>query len=234
MRILVSVLLASMLASEARADDSDEAWDFPELYGQPTPAPVDERWDRQIEATPRPAPVRRSPARPPGSIGVGVIVGAPTGLAGKFLLGPSAAVDAAFAMDDGIYYFHGDYVLMQQTLARGSAGAVRWFIGGGARVLLVEEESGARTRSVSMAAGNGNGNGNGGNGSGGSGGSSSGVSRGEASSNVHLGARVPVGLAARFARTPRLELFGELALDVGVLGDEGSNLTGSVGARWFF
>lgn len=219
---------ALLLAGHARADDDE--WDLEELSATPTPLARAGIWD-QPEPIKAKAP-RREAARPAGRqiVGVGIVVGAPTGLSGKYRATPVTSVDAAFAMDDGVYYLHGDYLFEQKPFAQGSAATLGWFVGGGARAVLRENQGGGPS-AVSMAAGNGNGNGNNGNGGSGGGGR---IEGSEGSTNVHLGARVPVGVSARFTRAPRLELFGELALDVGVVGADGTDLSGSIGARWFF
>src|SRR4051812_15122050 len=89
--IVLSVLLPLLLtAATARA--GEDPWAIPAA----TPMPV------------RVAPSRSSPSSG-GALGLGVAVGSPTGLAGKYRLARRSSIDAALAYDSNLY-LHSDYL----------------------------------------------------------------------------------------------------------------------------
>lgn len=204
-RIVLSAFLLLLLARPAHAQ-----WEEEDLWN-PAPKPT----PRQTRVQPK-----KSDG---GKIGVGVAIGAPTGLTGKLRLDGARAVDAALAYDQGVLYVHSDYLFAGKKLVDGKSADVGWFVGIGGRAVLAEEGS-SPTLMSGAAKKNGNGNGGGGAGFGSS----------SATSNLGVGARIPAGLSLKLDAAKRLELFGEIALDVAILNGDGTSVLGAIGGRWFF
>jgi hypothetical protein len=87
------------------------------------------------------ASARAEGGGPQGRVfGVGVIVGSPTGLSGKYYLSPTAAVDAALGgalLGDQGLHVHADFLYHPFVLYDDAAGAftLPFYFGGGLRIL---------------------------------------------------------------------------------------------------
>ena len=179
-----------------------------------------------------PVPVRvshpSSAASGGGAFGLGVAIGSPTGLAGKYKLAAKSSIDAAVAYDNNLY-LHSDYLYEGRPLFPPRTVRLTWYAGAGGR--LVFAQNGSATGGVAIGAATGN-KGKPGGGATTQSGTTSGS--GTLSGNLGVGARVPAGLEMRFRKVPRLEVFGEGALDVGVVGMSGYGLDAAIGGRWYF
>jgi hypothetical protein len=142
---------------------------------------------------------------PPGSVGIGVIVGAPTGLDAKIRLDKSSSIDAAVGL--GFYagldafadylYEGGDFWKATGEDAKDSEGAhLAWYIGAGGRFFSWRN---SHDHSV-----------------------------------YEIGARVPVGIELGFETLKPLELFFEVAPGVVIVEHPGVSVDADVGVRWFF
>lgn len=148
-------------------------------------------------------------SKPAGrDFGLGLMVGAPTGLSGKYY---GDRVALAFGL--GEYWHHGHYdgddydddlaVFMDvhfhpAELVRNATLSVPLYIGVGGRVSFYDHVDHDHTS---------------------------------------MGVRVPLGIAMNFRRTP-MDVFFELAFDLDLVGDDhhdhGSHLGGALGARYYF
>ena len=75
-------------------------------------------------------------------IGLGIVVGDPTGLSAKLWLSDSSAIDAAAAWsfkDPPAFHVHGDYLFHGSVPAELSSGVLMFHFGAGARVKLEKE-----------------------------------------------------------------------------------------------
>lgn len=171
-----------------------------------------------LAATARPAAAGgRSRGASDHAFGLGITLGAPSGLAGKYFLGDSPmALDFAAGFYDGYYYrgateLHGDVLWHPAVLARTSAFDLPLYIGVGARFL---DHHGYDYAGRYVPP------------------------------HTHLGLRVPVGIAFELTRAP-LDLFVELApvwdfVDHHPLypdppyDDDAFDLTASFGLRYYF
>ena len=185
-----------------------------------------------------PVPVRvshpRSAASGGGALGLGVAVGSPTGLAGKYKLAAKSSIDAALAYDNNLY-LHSDYLYEGRPLFPPQTVRLTWFAGAGGRLVFAQNGGAGGGLTIGAMSASGatlhKGNPHAGTPQAGT---SGGGGSGTLSGNVGLGARVPAGLELRFRKAPRLEVFGEAALDVGVVGMSGYGIDGALGGRWFF
>jgi hypothetical protein len=147
----------------------------------------------------------------PGALGIGLVVGSPTGLTGKWVAGQSIAFDAAIGIGFGEdLHVHADWLYEGDELLQEEGATLRWFAGVGARVEFDDDDDDN---------GNDDNNGN---------------DDENDDDDLDLGPRVPVGLELRFASVRSLELFAEVALGIEVIDDAGLTLDGGIGARWFF
>jgi hypothetical protein len=144
----------------------------------------------------------------PGALGVGIVIGSPTGLTGKWVAGNHVAFDAAVGIGFGEdLHVHADWLWEGDSLLDEQGANLRWFAGVGGRFEFDDDHCD-----------NGNGNGN----------------KNCDDDDVDLGPRVPVGLELRFASVKPLELYAEIALGIEVVDDTGLTFDGGIGARWFF
>ena len=70
-------------------------------------------------------------------IGLGLIVGEPTGISFKYWTGSTTAFDAALAwsfIDEGAFHIHGDYIFHNFTLITIPEGKLPFYYGIGARI----------------------------------------------------------------------------------------------------
>jgi hypothetical protein len=146
-----------------------------------------------------------------GALGVGIVVGSPTGISGKWVAGESIAFDAAVGIGFGNdLHVHADWLYEGDTLLAEEGASLRWFAGVGARVEFDDDDDDN---------GNDDNNGN---------------DDDNDDDDLDLGPRVPVGLELRFASVRSLELFAEVALGIEIIDDPGLTFDGGIGARWFF
>ena len=146
----------------------------------------------------------------PGSLGLGVIVGSPTGISGKFRASKANSFDAAVGLGFGNFlHVHADWLYEMPALLREEGVTLSWFAGVGGRFAVRDHDD--------------NGKGNDDN-----------DDNDDDDDDVDAGPRVPVGLELKFSSVPQLELFGELALGLEIADDTGLFLDGGLGARWFF
>lgn len=147
------------------------------------------------------------------NLGLGFVLGDPTGFVGKYWVGRTNAIDAGFGFygygwgfcnnnnrvcgGNQAFSFNVDY-LWQSNLVRSTA-QLDWHIGAGGRTIIWN-------------------NGNGPSGGG----------------NVALGARMPVGLDLMFNNPNFLEVFFELAPILYVAPGVGFNIEGGLGVRLYF
>jgi hypothetical protein len=144
------------------------------------------------------------------SFGLGIMLGAPSGLSGKYYLGrSSAALDFAVGSYYEFYYHHGtelhaDVLWHPVVLANTSGFALPFYLGVGGRVLEHDDYyDGNRYYEH----------------------------------DTHIGVRVPFGLAFDFKQAP-LDLFVELVPVVDLTGahhyGHDFDITGALGLRYYF
>ncbi len=145
-----------------------------------------------------------------GPLGLGIVVGDPTGITGMYKVGSTTAIDAAIGLDDfGIdgVYVHADYLFILPNLLSGGSASLSPYLGPGAFLVL----------------GRGDGDrGGSGSGSSGGGGKDSGA-----------GLHVPFGLSLEFRRVP-LQIFLELSTQLQIVPDLDFDLGGALGFRYYF
>lgn len=72
-----------------------------------------------------------------GKFGLGIIVGEPTGISGKFWLSGRSAIDGAVAWslsDNEAFHLHGDYILHNFNLINVEKGSMPFYFGIGGRI----------------------------------------------------------------------------------------------------
>jgi hypothetical protein len=70
-------------------------------------------------------------------VGLGLIVGEPTGISFKYWTGTTTAIDAALAwsfIDEGAFHIHGDYIFHNMRLITIPEGLLPFYYGIGARI----------------------------------------------------------------------------------------------------
>lgn len=75
-------------------------------------------------------------------VGLGLIIGEPTGISFKYWTGSSTAIDAALAwsfIDGGAFHIHGDYVFHNFTLITIPEGKLPFYYGIGARLKTADD-----------------------------------------------------------------------------------------------
>jgi hypothetical protein len=135
-------------------------------------------------------------------VGIGLIVGSPTGLSLEARLGGRTSFDFALGIDafddDENFYVHFDYLVMPAILGSGGAVDVPLYLGVGG---VIWDRGG------------------------------------DFGDDLHLGVRVPFGLAFAFRRAP-LQIFAELAIRVlfysEIDDDNDADVTGALGFRVYF
>lgn len=145
-----------------------------------------------------------------GDFGLGLVLGSPTGITGKFYLAPSAAIDATIGIGLGEdLHLHADYLFEGADLLGQPGFRLGWFVGIGGRLVAHDDEDVRH-------------------------------SHGNQGTHTHdhdeldLGPRVPVGLEFRPAELRQLEVFAEVALGVDLVDDPGLTIDAGIGVRWFF
>ena len=161
------------------------------------------------EARPRPAQIKTKKFQANKTFGLGIMLGAPTGLSGKYFIGPSTAIDfgvgaIAFYRGRNGVHVHADYLVHPLSFASTPEFELPLYVGIGARLYDFDDKPGSETT---------------------------------AEHGLALGVRAPIGLALDFNNVP-LDAFFELALvaDIFVGYDEavGIDLNGAIGVRYYF
>jgi hypothetical protein len=130
-------------------------------------------------------------------IGIGVILGAPTGLSGEIRMSPRTSIDLAVGVDafnDRDLYVHADFLVYLADLAPGGTVGIPIYLGIGG---FIWDHGSA--------------------------------------DHIHIGPRVPLGLAIAW-RTIPIQMFFELALRFVLLDDDSGDLdlSGGIGFRIYF
>lgn len=140
----------------------------------------------------------------PGPFGLGVVIGAPTGVTVKGRLGQTSSVDGAFGLGVGAdVHVHGDYLFegLPVILKDAESGiTLDWYLGVGARMLLVDDND----------------------------------RNGKDDDDLEFGPRAPIGLEMYLSSVPNMELFLELAIGLDLVDETGITADGGLGFRWFF
>lgn len=137
-------------------------------------------------------------------LGLGVIVGSPTGVSAKYFLSKENAVDAAIGWDFGRHHdlhIHGDYLWIKPGILKIKNESFDLFFGFGMRIISWERYYRRDDEYHD--------------------------------DKVSLGVRGPVGLTYFFKKI-RLEVFGELALVFDLVPATKLDADVGVGARYFF
>lgn len=142
-------------------------------------------------------------ARAEDGIGLGVIVGEPTGLSAKYWLGAEHAIDAAAAWsfsENDSFQFHMDYLIHKFGILKidPATGRLPLYFGVGARAKLKHHDN----------------------------------PHGRNEDDALLGIRVPFGIAILFAKAP-VELFGEIVPVFDVAPKSDFAVNGAIGARYY-
>jgi hypothetical protein len=75
-------------------------------------------------------------------VGLGLIVGEPTGISFKYWTGSTTAIDAALAwsfVDGGAFHIHGDYIFHNMRLITVPEGMLPFYYGIGARIKTADD-----------------------------------------------------------------------------------------------
>lgn len=137
-------------------------------------------------------------------IGVGVILGEPTGISVKKWIGKDRAIDAAAAWsfsENDSFQFHADYLVHNFGLLNtGSVGGrLPAYFGVGGRLKLQNGDN----------------------------------DKGRNNHNALLGVRVPFGISYLFSKAP-VDIFAEIVPVLDVAPDTHFGLNGAIGARYYF
>ena len=143
-------------------------------------------------------------AQPKNDLGVGIIIGEPTGLSLKKWIGNDRAIDAgiawSFSENDSLH-IHADYLLHRFDLISipEVPGRLPIYFGLGGRIKLKENDNG----------------------------------RGRNDDDPLAGVRMPFGIACLFADTP-VDIFAEIVPVLDIVPDTDFDLNIAIGARLFF
>lgn len=174
-------------------------------------------------------------------IGLGFMLGEPTGVTGKAWVSEHGAFDVGVGWSfdgDTSLHVHANYLWHLYNLVRLDEGRLPFYIGLGARYKRVDSRV-TRTSVVTtenQTGGNGNGeNGNGENGNGGAGEAQTTTTFVEVTedSRDRVGIRVPVGVSYLMPHH-RVEIFGEVAPVIDITPTSKLSVNASVGIRFYF
>lgn len=137
-------------------------------------------------------------------VGLGVIIGEPTGLSFKTWLSPTKAIDAAAAWsfsENPSFQFHMDYLIHSFFLTgqSQSQGAIPVDFGLGFRVKLRDDDNSGRLNADKSM----------------------------------VGVRIPFGVSYLFGSAP-FDIFGEIVPVLDLVPDTHFNINGAVGFRFYF
>lgn len=139
-------------------------------------------------------------------LGLGIIVGEPTGISLKKWSGTSTAVDGALAWSfegENFFQVHGDYLSHNFTLIKVEKGKLPFYYGLGGRIKFVDGDNERGTR------------------------------RDKDGDKTRIGVRIPLGLAYLFEKTT-LDLFLEVVPILDLIPKTDFKLNAAVGVRYFF
>ena len=79
-------------------------------------------------------------------VGLGVIIGSPTGISGKYTFSSDHAIDGALAWDlnDDHVHFHGEYLWLKDKGLRLDSLVLDWYFGLGGRLVLLDKDNNRR------------------------------------------------------------------------------------------
>lgn len=140
--------------------------------------------------------------------GMGIMLGEPTGISGKYWMAPDRAVDFGLAWGlwrGGYVHLHGDYLLHNADLIPVSSGSLPLYFGPGLRIRSWSEGGYYRRGRYYDYDG----------------------------SRVDIGVRFPVGLAYLVEQAP-VDVFFELVPTLDLAPSTGFELDGAIGARYWF
>lgn len=141
----------------------------------------------------------------PGPFGLGIIIGAPTGLSLKARLTETASIDGAIGLGIGAdLHIHGDYIFegLPVILTDADSGlTLDWFVGVGGRMLLNDDDNNSNDRN---------------------------------DDELELGPRAPIGLQLYMSSVRNMELFAEVAIGLDLVDERDITVDGGIGFRWFF
>ena len=143
-----------------------------------------------------------------GSLGVGVMVGSPTGLSLKKYLTEKHAFDAALGFGYGGIHVHADYLFEQQDFMGSSEARLGWFIGIGGKFASERNRGRYYNRRYDEDE--------------------------RREQHLHAGLRVPIGLELRFQDIAPLEFFFEIAPGFEIVEYPGPTLDAAIGTRFYF
>lgn len=137
-------------------------------------------------------------------IGLGVILGEPTGISVKKWLGVDTAIDAAAAWsfsENDSFQLHADYLIHNfSVLQTGTIGGkLPVYFGVGARIKLENNDNW----------------------------------QGRNNNDTLLGIRIPFGISYLFAKAP-VDIFAEIVPVLDVIPDTDFDINGAIGARFYF
>jgi len=148
-----------------------------------------------------------SPVIASADFGLGLIIGSPTGISGKYTFSQKNAIDGAIAWDlgdDNDFYLHGDYLWLRNRDIHLDNVALDWFFGIGGRIVFIDHHHHHHHDWDD-----------------------------EHDDDYLLGVRAPIGIGYTF-RDPRIEVFGEVALIMNLVESTGIDLDGGIGGRFHF
>lgn len=137
-------------------------------------------------------------------IGIGVILGEPTGISVKKWIGKDRAIDAAAAWsfsENDSFQIHADYLIHNFGLLQTGniGGRLPVYFGVGARIKLQNNDNG----------------------------------HGRNDHDALVGVRVPFGISYLFAKVP-VDLFAEIVPVLDIVPDTDFDINGAIGARFYF
>ncbi len=143
-------------------------------------------------------------ARGENGLGVGVIVGEPTGVSIKKWIGETRAIDAAAAWsfsENGSFQFHADYLFHNFSLLRQNefSGRLPVYYGIGGRIKIRDANDGNDRND----------------------------------NDALVGIRIPVGISYLFAEAP-VDLFVEIVPIFDVVPDTDLDINAAIGVRYYF
>ncbi|MBI2437394.1 MAG: hypothetical protein HYV36_01070 [Lentisphaerae bacterium] len=137
-------------------------------------------------------------------VGLGVILGEPTGISVKKWISPEQAIDAAAAWsfsENDSFQFHADYLIHKFGVLKTdpAVGRLPVYFGVGGRLKLKNQDNG----------------------------------RGRNNNDALFGIRIPFGVSFSFAKAP-VDLFAEIVPILDVVPDTDLSLNWAIGARFYF
>lgn len=144
-----------------------------------------------------------------GDLGVGLMIGSPTGVTAKKYIRDQHAVDAALGFGYGGTHFHADYLYEKKDVLGENGARLGWFVGIGGQAQVERRRDGYYYNRRYHR-------------------------DDDRRQYLHLGARLPLGLELRFQELPRFEFFAELALGFEIIEYPGPTLDGGIGTRFYF